>query len=355
MSTTIIVRQESKEALEANINKDRFSKKTLEVHCYRNVIIDPLGEGKALVFDYEEKYHSFDIISKEKNVAIYLGYFVTSWGHVLTDGFKKLWFMRTDLCKEFLKEGAKLVFVTTGARDILSANKRMIELLGYSPDQMVNIKQPTLFDTVYCPDDCFWGSIEDAHYTKEYTEQIGFIRKCFCKSENFTTGKIYFTRTRLKDKRDYGEKPVEEFFKKMGYKIIAPETLTADEQIGLVANCSSFAASEGSVAHISIFCKPKTEVIVLRKADYINCYQLAVNQAADINCIYIDAHASYNVSKIWPWAGPFYMCLTSYLEIYFKKRILYLPYWIKPSWYWYMNKNRKLVKKIITFFQNEKR
>ena len=67
---------------------------------------------------------------------------------------------------------------------------------------------------------------------------------------------------------------MENVFRKKGFKVFSPEELTVKQQIALLMNCDEFASTEGSCAHNSIFCKPGTKVLILRKADYANSYQI---------------------------------------------------------------------------------
>lgn len=140
--------------------------------------------------------------------------------------------------------------------------------------------------------------------------------------------------------REFWEKSIERVFKKLGYRIIYPESLSVDDQITLLNNCKYFAATEGSISHSSIFCKPRTSVVIIRKSHLVYSYQLSINEMADLNVTYIDAHRSANLNKAVPYYGPFYLCINRNLERYVGHKILHLPYWLDPMWYVYINHHR---------------
>lgn len=330
-----------KELLQAIIINRRVKKKLL-VKAYSNAIIETLGEAHALITEDDAKYQTTEI-EVEKNTCVFLGYFVSCWGHILTDGFKKMWFFETDECKRLISKGIDFVYVTTKGRDILPANIEMLQMAGINTNILKKITCNTRYKKVIVPDDCFWGGIEGTRYTIEYDKQISRLRNHIYNNSNSRVEKVYFTRTQLHDKRDHGEKAIENVFRKMGFMIYAPEKMTVAEQLSIVSRCKYFAATDGSVAHISVFCQPHTKVTIIRKADYVNGYQLAINQVADLDVTYLDAHESKNVSTEYPWTGPFYLCINKMVESFVGHKILHIPYYLKPSWWWYMNKNRKIV------------
>lgn len=154
--------------------------------------------------------------------------------------------------------------------------------------------------------------------------------------------KLYFTRSRLSQTwaRDNGEKDLEKAFRNEGYQIVSPENLTFDEQVSALMQCTHFAATEGSISHNAIWCQPNTEVIILRKANVVNTWQLAINEMAKIKPIYIDAHNSVKANLQFPMVGPFFMCITPELERYLGHRVFHLPLALRPSWWKYLCRDK---------------
>lgn len=133
-----------------------------------------------------------------------------------------------------------------------------------------------------------------------------------------------------------------------GYFVIHPELHSLADQIALVDKCLYLATTEGSVSHLAVFCKSGTSLVIIRKADYINTYQVAINEVADLKVTYIDAHHSHVADERWPWSGPFYLCTTTYLHNYFGKN----PFWVPPClhcmYWWYRLRQTKWMQQYVS-------
>lgn len=264
-----------------------------------------LHENHGCGYDFPEK----DIVQVNKD-AIYLGMFFPIWGHCITDNIKKLWFLRTTRAQELIQNGADLVYVVMMDNQY-NLPQNFIDLLqayGVDTIQIKRIKEPTKYSNIYIPDNSLYRVGEKIFYTKEFNETKNIILNNIPRSSIRIYDKIYFSRTRLKNgKQDFGEKRIEDVFRYLGYKIFYPEQLTLAEQITLLQNCSHFAATEGSTSHNSIFCKPKTKVIIIRKGAYLNNYQPTINAINNFEVVYIDAHLSIFTDKNRVWNGPFFL------------------------------------------------
>lgn len=354
--------KESEEALDYAQHRRILSEKRLSVIEYTDVLVDPVGEYNAVVTPSDPQYAKLNDAAKETgkiDTAIYLGYMLPIWGHVLTDSFKKLWFLQSSQCKQLIAEGAKLLYITRDAKPLIAAYQDIWDLADISYLDFIHVTTAVRVKKIYVPEDCFnWGiDAEKVNYTKEFLPFVENIKNKFTvggqyeQSKNFSVWpeRVYFTRLGFNDvmKRDQGEKALVKIYEKLGYSIIYPEQLSVIDQIGLVSHCKSFVTTEGSISHISLYCKPKTDVVILRKCRWVNGYQIAINEIADLDVTYIDAHKSDNVNTAAPYFGPFYMCVNSNLEHALHCPLFYLPYWLKVSWWWYMNRNRKIVKVIL--------
>ena len=72
------------------------------------------------------------------------------------------------------------------------------------------------------------------------------LQHTFIRSNGFD--KVYFSRRKIfQNGREWGENNIERVFYNLGYKTIYPETLSIDEQINILRNCSHFATTEGSI------------------------------------------------------------------------------------------------------------
>ena len=186
----------------------------------------------------------------------------------------------------------------------------ILERLGIPQDGLMEIESPTCFEELYVPDECFLSDPQDSFktFTKEYIEVIQKLIDSCAEVEIRTYDRIYFSREKIQDGKDIGENRLSEVFKQLGYQIIFPEYLSLDQQIWLLQHCSFFAATEGSVAHNAIFMRNGANVVLLRKANYCNTFQVAINKARQLNVTYIDVNKSnvlpHDVRICW---GPFFL------------------------------------------------
>ena len=167
---------------------------------------------------------------------------------------------------------------------------RLLEILEIEVDKLQPITQPTQFDKIILPDESLFVK-GDYKFTAEYRDTIEQVRHFAFKNRTLTSvEKIYYYHGRRNQK---GEERLAEYFKSKGYEIILPEKLTFDEQLNLLLNCKSFAATIGSISHNAIFLHDGAEAIFLPR--YINRfteYQVMVDQIHPINTHYIDTSMS---------------------------------------------------------------
>lgn len=276
-----------------------------------------------------------------KETVIYIGYFNATWGHALTDNLKKLWYLATKECQEQLSQGAKFVYITKHNRAMPDHVFRLFELAGFDLHQTEHITEPTRFERIVVPDNSFIvdeGPVASAHryFTKEFKDTIEIIKRNAKKVEASFPEKIYFTRTKFARKRELGEENIERVFKQKGYAIISPEQHSVDEQIQMMLQCNSFASTEGSVSHNSMFCKPGTEVVLIRKVHVVNNYQMAINQMTGIRVTYIDANNSIRAPKEATWLGPYYFCVNKHMKKWAGISTFVWPWYLSVSWCKYL-------------------
>lgn len=348
----------------------RFEKK-LGYKVYRNAYVAPyfgwdnsigcvidekgtaVKDSGCVEWKENEQYYQLDESVCEHKKVIFLGFILTVFGHSYTDNLRKIWFLKSHTCESLLDGGAELVYTTSWNRPLPDAIIEVFRLAGFDVTKALHISRLTRFDEIIIPDNSFVASDYGRLYCNDYIESIKKIESNIPVGKTFGD-KIYFSRSKFSKgkKKEYGEKVIERVFMKLGYAIIAPEDYSIIEQIQMVKQCSSFASTEGSVAHLSLFCKPKTKVVIINKAEYLNYHQVMINEFADLDVTYIEAHHSIKADKIHPWWGPFYLCVNRNLERFVGHRIPHLPYWLLPSYWEYTrnilykcyNRARKLIK-----------
>jgi capsular polysaccharide biosynthesis protein len=288
--------------------------------------------------------YDFETAIVEHKKVIYIGNIQNCFGHFFTDNLRKVWFLKTAQAKELLEDGAEIVY-TTDKAPLIPVAFEIWKMAGVDLSQARLIEKLTRFDVVYVPDNCFFES-EDKMFTPEWSEMVESIKANAHKNKTATIKSnnsskwVYLTRIRLNKggKTEIGEKEIVRVFEKQGFEIVSPERLSICDQINLMDDCDRLVATEGSIAHLSLFCKPKTEVVILCKANYENSYQDVINEYADLNVTYIESHKSVMTLSDAPWGGPFYLCVTKYLEKFVGHPIPHVPYWLRPS-YWKYSQN----------------
>lgn len=270
--------------------------------------------------------------------AVFIGTLIPHWGHTFTDSFRKIWFLKTSECKRLVERGAEIVYLTL--RQPVRPPKYVFDLLllaGVDLNKCRHITETEQFETIIMPEDCLQlRENGERYWSKEYSDLIHCVVNASTITSDFIYDKIYLTRTQLKDRRDFGEKRIENIFRKEGYQIIAPEKLSIQDQICLYKNSKEIVATEGTVAHNAIFCEPGTKLIILTKADYRNTYQDVVNEVAQLDVTKVKCHHSTFCHPVWRYLGPFYMYVTPELETFLCHKIWHSLYYFDFLYYRYV-------------------
>lgn len=330
----------------------------LSFRVFKNAIIAPYYEwnhsigcvidenGKAVkdsgCIEWKEDagYYDLETVVSEHKKVIFLGFLLTGFGHSYTDDLRKFWFLETDEYKTLAEQGYELVYTTSWNRPLPPNDWEIFQLAGIDITQSRQITALTRFDEVIIPDNSLRAMDYGRVYSKEYVTLIDRIKDRIPAPAD-TPSKVYFTRTKFSvhSLKEYGEKDIESVFRNLGYTIIAPEEYPLLEQLRIVRGCDCFAATDGSVAHLSLFAKPNTAVTIIVKANYLNFHQVMINELADLDVTYVQAHHSSRANRDYPWWGPFYLCINRYLERYAGISIPHLPYWLQPSYWEYCSGN----------------
>ena len=286
--------------------------------------------------------------------VIFLGFLLTGFGHSYTDDLRKLWFLKTDECRSLVANGYELVYTTSWNLPIPTEVLDIFELAGVNLNCARHIKQLTHFDEIVVPDNSIKATDYGRVYCREYAEMINGIKMAVPDSTK-SVSKLYLSRTKFSfgSKKERGEEEIESVFRSLGYEIVFPEEHSVVEQIQMVRSCDHFAATEGSVSHLSLFCKPETDVTIINKANYLNFHQVMVNEFADLRVTYIEAHHSSMADKKYPWCGPFFLCINRHFERFVQRPVLHFPYWMRFSYWEYSrsfifrcyNRVRKIIRK----------
>lgn len=268
------------------------------------------GWGSGYDVDASELAHCHETV-------IYLGMFVSVWGHCLTDNLRRLWFLHTEIYEKNYRN-CRLVYVPADGFRFGENYRQVLDMMGFDCDRFVPIEEPTQFDNIICPDECFYTLGDGVRYfTREYRALIDRVREYGIAHQTpLPFSKVYFSYASYGNSKQIGENRIADYFKQQGYTIIAPEKLSFQEQLNILTSCDSFASTIGSCSHNLIFLKDGTEVILIPRANYLTGYQPALDHVHELNITYIDATLSVFTAK-QPWNGPFFYLVSDQLKAYF--------------------------------------
>lgn len=338
MGSLKYLNKKNKKRIKEEENLNHFSSNELKCRKYSNALILPyhninnrfLGGvvdscGNFIAESrYNEihggKYDVFHIEKRHESVVFIANIVMSAWGHTFTDDFKYLWWLTTDEFRKISdRKRIKLACIKSSHIHDLRFLKEFLNILSIDSCDIIEIEAPTQFYEIYLPDPCLITLDSKIKlWTNEYrhlVEQVK-IKSLSCNSLLPSFQDIYFSRTQIRGNRDFGEKYVEEAFRKKGFHIIYPEKLSILEQIWYLCHAERLATTEGSISHNAVFMKKHSTLVLLRKANYINQYQLCLNEVQNLNVIFIDANLSIFNNKRFPIVGPFFIYVNKHLAKY---------------------------------------
>ena len=318
----------TKEEFKRLVNS-RVIDKVLDVHAYKEATLCPLfvepeeesieilqPDGSIVLevnsnIYYEPPFGSIciDVKYEIDETYIYLGCIYKCWGHYITDGLSKAWYLLTDEYKNKYSGRVKIAvsFIGNNVVSIPSQLLELYELLGVNTQDIIVVSEPTKIRELIVPDNSLFFHNGSRHFTKEYRNVINAITNSVEPIKSRKYEKVYLSRTRFtKGNADFGEKSLENVFRLLGYKVMHPQEHSVREQIAMFKTAKSFVSTTGSLGHNSVFCNPGTEIILLRKCFAIFDYQLVINEAKDLKVTYVDTHLSCFVNN-QANNGPFFL------------------------------------------------
>lgn len=214
--------------------------------------------------------------------AVFVGNVFPQFGHFLLEHMNRAY---AALDKKY--KNAKFVLINN--KDINPVPNymfRLLELLGVKRENILILNQTTRFRNVYVPAQGFNIPV---YSSRAFGETYNAIARAV-KSPKQTFEKIYVSRTAMQLRKTYGEIVVQKIFEKNGYKIIYPEKLSLDEQIGLIKNARVLAGCAGTALHLALFMKPGGTVVQIKRNKQAKCnadIQNLINDTQGLNGIFI--------------------------------------------------------------------
>lgn len=268
------------------------------------------------LLDHVEIFPEGIPISSSIERVIYIGTLNKMYGHLITDGLKKLWFLKSDYAKKIIEESNFKICYSADWDSPPQYAIDVFKLAGYDLTSFIQIKGCVSASEIIIPENSLvhTGAQGRFIYT-QYIDTINHIISQLPINQNLTYEKLYFTRSALNSGRDFNELEVEEIFRTHGYMIVSPEKYSVIDQLSMLQNCKQFATTYGSLSHEILFCKENTDITILTKSDYVNDYQNVIDQIRPMNITYVKAHHSWRKAS---YLGPFYIAVTKQLRTYMK-------------------------------------
>lgn len=246
--------------------------------------------------------------------VVYIGAFSGIWGHFITDSIRMLWFLTNQKFDKLRKY--KMCYIGWANFRLKGQFRSVLEHLGIDCDNLIEIKDCTQFKEIIIPDSSFVHTPNSIKISKEYGETIMAIsNNSTCTKSIYK--KVFLSTSKLKKKNSYGEKKLDTYFRKRGFKIVHPQKLSFDEQLSIYKNCEIFASTDGSAMHNSVFCNENTKLIIIPRGNYCTWYQAAINYVKNFDCYYIDSSLSVFTQQNKEWEGPFYFYISDNLRKFF--------------------------------------
>lgn len=277
----------------------------------RGGVVDNQGQYVAMSGISTRIWNRYDFESPvyRDEKVVYCGYLVNHWGHFLVEATTRLWYVlendpTVDKYVFFLDENEQ--------REIKGNYQEFFRLLKIW-DKLEIVNTPTTYREVIVPEISFQCM---SFYSQKYLNMFDAI------ADNVTVDpawnpaeKIFFTRSSFAkgNRLEFGLDCLDDFFRRNGYQVLAPESLTLSQMIFFIRNASQIATISGSAHHNMIFANPGQKLTILERLVINIDYQVGINHMRQLDVTPIDAN--FHLYPI-DTAGPLMVGCNHILEQY---------------------------------------
>ncbi|MBR1581308.1 MAG: glycosyltransferase family 61 protein [Selenomonadaceae bacterium] len=214
-----------------------------------------------------------EIVECDEEV-IWGGALICHFGHFITESMSRMWYVA-----EHPELTQRVAFVKVNTWKVGDWIYQFLDLLGLPKDRVLIIDKPTQFRSIIIPD-------QSSRIKFNYNDKLLVPFKKMASSVTpRDIKKIFLTRGKdLKSQMylanaDY----FEEFYRQRGYEIVAPEKLSAAEQVALITGAEEIVCHMGTLAHWSLFSRPNVKWTFLTRVDSFTSRQCLINVATGID------------------------------------------------------------------------
>lgn len=262
----------------------------------------PTRIGKGYAFE--------DPVFRDEKV-VYCGYLVNHWGHFLVEAVTRLWYAlendpTVDKYVFFLDEHQ--------AREVGGNYREFFRLLNIW-DKLEIIHTPTTYREVVVPEIAF-RCME--FYSPKFLEIFDAAAGNISVDPGWVPAdKIFFTRSSFAKGNhfEFGQECLDDFFRRNGYRVLAPESLSLSQMIFYIRGASQIATMSGSAHHNMLFAAPGQKLITLERFVINVDYQVSINQMRQLDVTSIDANFHlYTVDTVGPLMLGYNHILEQYID-----------------------------------------
>ena len=164
----------------------------------------------------------------------------------------------------------------------------LLEFLGIKRENILILEHTTQFKNVYVPDQGFNIPVYSCEQFGKTFDKIA----ASVDEPDVVYDKIYVSRAKMDSRKTYGEETVQKIFERNGFKVIYPETLSLETQIGLMKNCKVLAGCAGTALHMALFMKEGGTVVQIKRnslKEDNSPTQHLINETKKLNGVFISA------------------------------------------------------------------
>ncbi len=218
--------------------------------------------------------------------VIFGGVFVGHFGVFMAQCLSRFWYI-----VQHAESDKRIVILFTPSDRPF--HYEFLRLLDVPKERLCIIDQPTQFRSIIVPE---MSVIALEYYSPECLIPYQYIRKKIVPRD---AKKVYLSKTRYDSKKKGGvitfnEMYFEKFFADRGYKVVAPEELTIEEQLSVVTGADEIVCMMSTLSHFAWFCKPNTKFIMLtRTSNTMLVLQCIINEVTAIDWHIVDVSRNF--------------------------------------------------------------
>lgn len=225
-----------------------------------------------LNIDYEK--YNIEKMEYRDEVVVFGGYLHWFFAYLIYISLaERLWY----ICDKLPFKG-KIIFLSFG-NQLNALQKELLKSIGIAEENIMLITKPTRFKKIIVPEPSITLDIKThtVYYTDEYLYSFNAILKNIKPSEH---KKVYLTKTSHKKYGDLnvvtGEEYFEDFYRKKGFYVVAPEKLPIKEQLSIISGADEIVGIVGTqMIFAAAIARPETKIVCLAKnneADFTEVY-----------------------------------------------------------------------------------